>query len=38
MGRKEVGKKITILEMDNCLFCSSIIAYTTNPIFDINIG
>lgn len=38
MGRKEVGKKITVLEMDSCLFCSSFTAYTTNHIFDINNG
>lgn len=38
MCRKEVGKKITVYEMDSCLFGSDFIAYTTNHIFDINIG
>lgn len=38
MCRKEVGKKITVYEMDSCLFCSGFVAYTTNHIFDINIG
>lgn len=38
MGRKEVGKKVTVFEMDSCLFCSNFVAYTTNHNFDINIG